>query len=123
MPFFVCSRSSRQLSLGVVLVLAQGAAALPALGQNPTVAARITAVENGLAPVVGGPGQESRFNIADRMTYYGVPGISIAIINDSRIEWARGYGVGDASKHARVDTASLFQAASISKPQIGRAHV
>jgi CubicO group peptidase (beta-lactamase class C family) len=45
-----------------------------------------------------------------------VRAVSIAVINGGRIEWARAYGVLEAGKPAAADTATLFQAASISKP-------
>jgi CubicO group peptidase (beta-lactamase class C family) len=45
-----------------------------------------------------------------------VPGASIAVIKDFEVHWARGYGVADVQSGAKVDTSTLFQAASISKP-------
>jgi CubicO group peptidase (beta-lactamase class C family) len=45
-----------------------------------------------------------------------VPGVSIAVIHNGRIDWAKGYGVLENGKPERVDTTTLFQAASISKP-------
>jgi len=45
-----------------------------------------------------------------------VPGVSIAVIHDGRIDWAKGYGVREYGNSDRVDTRTLFQAASISKP-------
>lgn len=44
------------------------------------------------------------------------PGVSIAVIKDFKVQWAKGYGVADlkTGRPAQVDT--LFQAASISKP-------
>jgi CubicO group peptidase (beta-lactamase class C family) len=45
-----------------------------------------------------------------------VQGVSIAVINNFEIAWARGYGVADAATLAPVTTETLFQAASISKP-------
>jgi len=47
---------------------------------------------------------------------YRVPGASIAVIRNGNIEWARGYGVIENGKPERIDTSTLFQAASISKP-------
>ena len=29
--------------------------------------------------------------LAERMAHYKVPGLSVAVINDGKIEWARGY--------------------------------
>jgi CubicO group peptidase (beta-lactamase class C family) len=49
------------------------------------------------------------------MQFYKTPGVSIALINDGRIEWARGYGVLEAGGKDLVTPETLFQAASISK--------
>ncbi len=49
------------------------------------------------------------------MRHYNVNGLSIAVINDYRIEWVKGYGLGDKSENRPVTAATLFQAASISK--------
>lgn len=50
------------------------------------------------------------------MERFGVPGISVAVIHDFDVHWAKGYGVADVETGAPVDVATLFQAASISKP-------
>ena len=39
-----------------------------------------------------------------------------AVIHDFRIHWSRGYGIADVVTGAKVDTETMFQAASISKP-------
>ena len=52
----------------------------------------------------------------DRMKYFHVPGVSIAVINDGDVEWARGYGVLEMNGNKTVSPDTLFQAASISKP-------
>lgn len=31
------------------------------------------------------------YNVRDRMSYCGVPGVSVAVINGSEVEWAKGY--------------------------------
>ena len=53
-------------------------------------------------------------SIIKRMEQTHVPGISIAVIHDGKIDWAKGYGI--AMGKTKVDTKTLFQAASISKP-------
>jgi CubicO group peptidase (beta-lactamase class C family) len=50
------------------------------------------------------------------MAHYYAPGVSIAVINEQAIEWAKGYGVLQAGSTAPVTPQTLFQAASISKP-------
>jgi CubicO group peptidase (beta-lactamase class C family) len=83
-------------------------------GQSPSEL-RIKRVEQGLlSPVVikGGPG----WSLQERMKHYKVPGISIAVIKDFKVEWARGYGVKDLGTREPVTAETLFQAGSISKP-------
>jgi CubicO group peptidase (beta-lactamase class C family) len=50
------------------------------------------------------------------MEHYRVPAVSIAVINDGVVEWAKGYGVKRAGGSDSVSVSTLFQAASISKP-------
>ncbi len=77
---------------------------------------RIERVENGLLPPAVLKGEPPmRMRLADRMQFYKTPAVSIALINDGRIEWARGYGVLEAGGKEPVTSATLFQAASISK--------
>ena len=54
--------------------------------------------------------------LESRMRRHAVPGVSIAVIHSGTIDWAKGYGVRKAGEDAVVDTETLFQAASISKP-------
>ena len=50
------------------------------------------------------------------MKHYKVPGLSVALINNNAIEWARGYGVLEVEGTRPISTETLFQAAPISKP-------
>lgn len=45
-----------------------------------------------------------------------VPGVSVAVIQDYKIHWAKAWGLADVETHAPVTTETMFQAASISKP-------
>ncbi|MFZ1679303.1 MAG: serine hydrolase, partial [Saprospiraceae bacterium] len=54
-------------------------------------------------------------NIADRMDYYKIKGLSIAIINNYKLVWAKGYGWADEKEKRPVTTATLFKPGSISK--------
>lgn len=92
-------------------------AAAPAPAQDTAVAARIRRVENGLSTAVMVAGRSDQgLPIAERMRVHRTPAVSIAVINDGRIEWARAYGTLQAGGSVPADTATLFQAASISKP-------
>jgi CubicO group peptidase (beta-lactamase class C family) len=75
--------------------------------------ARIAAIEGAQA---GGSGELAGLTLAAAMQKLGVPGASIAVIQDFEIQWTRGYGVADAATGAKTTPETLFQAASISKP-------
>ncbi|TFG87198.1 MAG: class A beta-lactamase-related serine hydrolase, partial [Gemmatimonadales bacterium] len=53
--------------------------------------------------------------LAERMIHYGVPGVSIAVVEDFQLAWAKGYGVLDAETGAPVTPDALFEAASTTK--------
>jgi len=55
-------------------------------------------------------------SVFDRLKHYKVPGVSIAVINNGVIDWARGFGVANIKNKTKVNKETLFQAASISKP-------
>lgn len=65
---------------------------------------------------VASPTPELDARIQRLMERRHVPGVSIAVINDSEIEWAKGYGVLEAGGDEPVTTDTLFQAASVGKP-------
>ena len=78
---------------------------------------RLTRFLGNLRPKTGfdgrfGPPQ----TLAERMAHYHTPGVSIAVIQDSKVVWARGFGVTDARSQNKVTPQTLFQAGSISKP-------
>jgi len=75
----------------------------------------IQKVEMGLTTPVYIKG-DSTWTIEDRMAHYGVPGVSIAVINKGKIEWAKAYGVMDKEGKSPITEKTLFQSASISKP-------
>lgn len=84
--------------------------------QTPNVDndARRQKVEQGLLPAVLIKGDPS-WSIAERMKFYNAPGLSMAVIKDFKIDWARAYGVKDVETREPVTTETLFQAGSISK--------
>ncbi len=59
--------------------------------------------------------QESRDEVLFRMQRSEVPGLGIALVNDGKLEWARGYGVLRAKEKTPVTEHTRFQAGSISR--------
>ncbi len=94
-----------------VLVLVSCASETP----PPTDAELIGQVEQGLfdgAPVAGRAGTP----LEERMASLEVAAVSIAVIQDFEVIWAKAYGISDRSTGQGADTETVFQAASISKP-------
>jgi CubicO group peptidase (beta-lactamase class C family) len=98
-------------SVPILLVLGMFACQQVAQGTG-----HVQHIENGLLTATVIHGQPSPMKLTERMTYYRVPGVSIAVINNGQIEWARGYGVVEARGTKAVTALTPFQAASISKP-------
>lgn len=96
-------------TISIVLVCSQ-----LVFGQS-VARSRIERVEKGLLPPVLIKGDPA-WTLQERMKHYKVPGVSIAVINDFKIEWAKAYGVKDTETNEPVTTETLFQAGSISKP-------
>lgn len=98
----------------IPFILALSAApAVPA--PSVPLSTRVHDVETGLLPpvrVVNRPGE--RMDLQAEMRNHQVPAVSIAVIHDRHLEWARAYGVVSEGG-ARATTETLFQAASISK--------
>ena len=85
---------------------------------------RISRIENGLEPsfqIIGN--SVSKFNIEERLKELGIPGVSIAVLNNGDIEWAKAYGYADISEDRKMNTETMLLAGSISKPVAAlRAH-
>jgi CubicO group peptidase (beta-lactamase class C family) len=82
--------------------------------QVRTTAEFIAAIE-GPQPTAG-PNDLGKLTIAELMARFNVPGVSVAVVRDHQIHWAKGYGIADVATGAAVDTGTVFQAASMSKP-------
>ena len=112
------------LAAGLVLHHANSAAdRAPASGQSQQAedegsAARIARIENGLLPAVVIKGQAARaMKLSERMQFYKVPGLSVAFFDHGKIIWTRAYGLADLAAKKPVTSETLFQAASIGKPE------
>lgn len=81
---------------------------------------RIIQVENSLTERIRFSGSKP-MNIKDRMKFYKVPGLSIAVIKNYKIDFVKAYGMADAESGIPINDKTLFQAASISKSLNGLA--
>jgi CubicO group peptidase (beta-lactamase class C family) len=98
------------------LLIAACALSAPVLAAAPTVEQRVKAVTDGLLPAVVVQGQPpAQRTLASEMAAMNVPGVSIAVIRNGKIDWARGFGVTRQGGSA-VSADTLFQAGSVSKP-------
>jgi CubicO group peptidase (beta-lactamase class C family) len=99
-------------ALGAPLVSGQTAGSAAEMG----VAQRMEQVTSCLPPPVLIQGEPKVCTtLAQRMAELHIPGVSIAVVHNGQIEWARGFGVREAGGDA-VTPETRFQAGSISKP-------
>lgn len=119
---FVRTRSSTNIFLlsAISLLLAVSACAQtnPQHGQKDSpLTARIERVENGIPPIpLSGAEPPLQLNLEKLIELYKVPGLSVAVIDNFKVAWAKGYGVTEAGGNHPVTVHTLFQAGSISKP-------
>ncbi len=108
----------RVLTITFVLLLSFSLGLSACLNKtSPNINRQIKRVENNLQPAACIQGKKiPAMNILERMKYHQVPGVSIAVIDQGKIAWTKGYGVTDAGSREPVTPETLFQAASISKP-------
>lgn len=77
----------------------------------------ISWIENNLSNLIQIDGETPQtFSILQRMEEYKIPGVSIAIVKDGKLAYAKGFGIANSETGTDVNTHTLFQAASISKP-------
>src|SRR5690349_9128841 len=106
---------SRVAFVAALCLLMMGSLAAQVKSRASAVEQHIQHIQDRLMPAVvikDQPAQTSK--LADRMAALHIPGVSIAVIHNGQIEWARGFGVTNIGGPA-VTEETLFQAASISK--------
>jgi|HubBroStandDraft_6_1064221.scaffolds.fasta_scaffold79684_2 CubicO group peptidase (beta-lactamase class C family) len=81
------------------------------------VSERIARIENAFPPISTSVNQPSiKLDFQQVMRISNVPGLSVAVVDDYKIAWAKGYGLTEASGNTPVTTHTPFPACSISKP-------
>lgn len=77
----------------------------------------IWAIENQLIPPFLGKNHPvSQRGVLSRMKELKVPAVSIAVVRNTQLSWAKAYGVATVSSGRPATPQTLFQAASLSKP-------
>jgi CubicO group peptidase (beta-lactamase class C family) len=100
--------------LSIVFFLATASSSVSSAAQERTVEDYMAAIEGAQSePGANGLGA---LTIEELMERFNVPGVSVAVIRDFDVHWAKGYGVADVETGEPVDTETMFQVASISKP-------
>ncbi len=91
-----------------LVVLLFASSALLGQTQAPAQPTATPAVQYATGPI-------DATDIDQLLKQFNVPGVSIAVIKDFKIEWAKGYGIADVEARTPVTPETMFQAASISK--------
>jgi len=95
-------------------LIASVAAVLFSVGQaQEPIATQIARVEAAQSPNRQG---FDPYTIQEMMKLFHVPGVSIAVVRDFKVQWTKTYGAADVVTDAPVTQETRFQAASISKP-------
>ena len=63
-----------------------------------------------------GSADDAGKTLAELMETHGISALSVAVVENHRLHWARAWGIAEESTGAPADPDTVFQAASISKP-------
>jgi CubicO group peptidase (beta-lactamase class C family) len=88
------------LSLSIILLLGSPARAQTSVAQHPEVEGAIKLLEAW---------------IETQMAYRGQPGISVGVVYDQKLVWARGFGYADVEKKIPATPATIYRMASVTK--------
>jgi CubicO group peptidase (beta-lactamase class C family) len=88
---------------------------LAAQTRDSSVAARVARIEQALE-VVETDGTRRVAALRERMQAAATPAVSVAVLRNGQISWARAWGTLEAGGTQLADTGTVFQAASMSKP-------
>lgn len=111
----------------IILILVFGCRPQKRENENPEysqeIEDKIERVINNLKAGTQFWNQYENATLEERLAHYKTPGISIAVINNGKLEWARGFGYRNLTKNEPVTQNTLFQVASISKPVVALAFI
>ena len=103
--------------LALLILLSIFACSTPKEASNSDLEARIQRIENGLMSSLQIEGEEAvTYNINERLKQLGIPGVSIAVVTNGKVEWAKGYGMADIAENRPMTSETMLLVGSISKP-------
>ena len=80
-------------------------------------AERILRIENSFRPILLDKNElPFELTLQKLMEIFRVPGVSVAVVDEFKIAWAKGYGAAEGGTKTPVTVNTLFQAGSVSKP-------
>lgn len=113
-------RLLRSLLLVIVLLVAiaisLGVGKICACGDDNPVSPRELTPESTVFSLPVNQNEKLDLTLKNLMDAFKVPGLSVAVIDDYKIAWAKGFGVTAPGGSTPVTPKTLFQAGSISKP-------
>jgi CubicO group peptidase (beta-lactamase class C family) len=114
---------ARATFVALLLIAAAGCAAKPAEPAPPPSASALSDVPPPLVPAMPLPENAVENAVAkldgiaeDLMKKSGIPGLAVAVVHGGKTVYAKGFGVKDVKTGDKVDTDTVFQLASLSKP-------
>lgn len=102
-----------RIAPSLVAVLAACAAARASDAANDP---HLSVIENGMPSIAVSGADPLKLTFSEWMNALAIPGVTVAVIDDYKVVWVRGFGVADASTREPVTPDTLFQAGSIAKP-------
>lgn len=102
----------RRAFLSAASRVALGVALCPVTACSPPVRTSQSKVSAKLAHLIA----DLETRIPRLMTDDIVPGLSIVLVREAQVVWRRGFGVIDSATKAPVDSETVFEAGSMSKP-------
>ncbi len=103
------------IRLGSTLALAFGIlAAMASAAQADESDARRKRVEKSLQMAIV-PDDNPGYTLEDRMQAHDAPGITVAVIEDFELDWARAYGKADTTTGRKLTTHTRHNVGSVSK--------
>lgn len=109
--------ASFNLRAGLLSLLAVICLILSCQTRESITRSRIKSLEKGLYRAVYFKGQRpEKLRLVDRMAFYKVPGLSVAVMDRFQIEWVKTCGYKELVQYQKLTPQTAFQAGDLSQP-------